>query len=53
VTDQQGNRVQEFNSSGTYLGQIGCAGTNACSSSAANGQFNGQFNGPNYVGFGP
>ena len=41
VADFGGNRVQEFNSSGTYLGQIGCAGTNLCANSAANGQFNG------------
>jgi sugar lactone lactonase YvrE len=40
VGDFNNNRVQEFSSSGSYLGQIGCTGTSACSSGSSNGQFN-------------
>lgn len=40
VSDAGGNRVEVFNSSGSYLRQIGCSGTNACSAGSGNGQFN-------------
>jgi prepilin-type N-terminal cleavage/methylation domain-containing protein len=40
VTDAHGNRVEIFDMSGTYIGQIGCA-TGACSSGSGNGQFSG------------
>jgi prepilin-type N-terminal cleavage/methylation domain-containing protein len=39
VTDTLNNRVQEFNSSGTFVQQLGCSGTNACSNGSGNGQF--------------
>ena len=39
VADTGNNRVQKFNSSGTWLSQIGCAGSSLCSSSNANGKF--------------
>lgn len=38
VVDKNNNRVEEFNSSGTYLGQIGC-GTGSCTGGSGNGQF--------------
>jgi streptogramin lyase len=40
VVDNGGNRVEVFNSNGTYLSQIGCA-TGACSAGSGNGKFNG------------
>jgi hypothetical protein len=39
VTDCTNNRVQKFNSSGTYIGRLGCS-TGACASGTGNGQFN-------------
>jgi prepilin-type N-terminal cleavage/methylation domain-containing protein len=42
VTDLNNNRVEIFNTSGSYIGQIGCA-TGACSTGSGNGQFNGPF----------
>ena len=42
VTDYDNYRVEEFNSSGAYLSQIGCA-SGACSSGSGNGQFSSPF----------
>lgn len=40
VVDNDNNRVQEFSSSGTYIGQLGCTGTSACANSqSGNGKF--------------
>jgi sugar lactone lactonase YvrE len=39
VVDNDGNRVEKFNSSGTYQSQLGCA-TGDCGGSSSNGQFN-------------
>jgi sugar lactone lactonase YvrE len=41
VPDNTNNRVEKFNSSGTYVSQIGSCSSGACSSSTANGAFNG------------
>jgi prepilin-type N-terminal cleavage/methylation domain-containing protein len=40
VVDKGNNRVQKFNTSGVYLGQLGCA-SGACSTTSATGGFNG------------
>lgn len=42
VSDYSNNRIQIFNSGGTYTSQLGCA-SGACSASSANGQFNTPF----------
>jgi len=44
VVDNQNNRVQKFNSSGTYVSQLGCA-SGTCSTSCANGKFSGNTEG--------
>ncbi len=41
VADFNNNRVQEFNSAGTFVKQIGCAGSGGCGASTTNGFFNG------------
>jgi sugar lactone lactonase YvrE len=40
VADCGGNRVEEFNSKGIYVGQIGGCSSGACSSGSGAGQFN-------------
>ena len=40
VTDDNGNRVEEYSATGTYVTQIGCASL-ACTASAATGSFHG------------
>jgi len=40
VVDNNNNRVEEFNSAGTYLGQIGCS-SGGCTVTSTNGAFNG------------
>jgi type II secretory pathway pseudopilin PulG len=42
VTDDNNNRVQEFNSSGVYQSQLGCT-TGACAATSTNGGFNGPY----------
>ena len=44
VSDDDGNRVEEFSATGTYEGQIGCAGSSACSVGTTNGTFNDPIN---------
>lgn len=46
AADDSNNRLQEFNSSGTWLGQLGCPGSDGC---GAGGSGNGQFHNPNGI----
>jgi len=49
VSDPKGNRVWEMSPGGTCIRQIGCTGSNACSS----GSSAGQFNSPQEIAIGP
>jgi prepilin-type N-terminal cleavage/methylation domain-containing protein len=40
VVDNVNNNVQEFNSSGFFVSQLGCSGSAGCASGSGNGQFN-------------
>lgn len=49
VADQDNNRVEEFNSAGTYQMQLGSCSSGACTVTSTNGAFNG----PTGIAFNP
>jgi secreted PhoX family phosphatase len=49
VSDDANQRVEEFNSSGTYINSLGSSYNGVSGSAGASGTGNGQFNGPNYI----